>query len=82
MPVEDREAESWIIVSDADTDNSDDYLGANSDQEKLQTLLKQRITQLQRKARRDYAKQVAGRNFLLAGTHKGHWHIEYLPGYW
>ena len=66
MPVDEREADSWNgnVVSDSDTENPDDYLGASDDQEKLHTLLKQRITQLQRKARRDYAKQIAERNFL------------------
>ena len=66
MPAEEREAESWNgnIVSDSDIENPDDYLEASGGRGKLQTLLKQRIAQLKRKARRDYAKQIAERNFL------------------
>lgn len=66
MPVEEWDTESWNgnIASDSDTENPDDYLGANGDQEKLQTRVKQRIIQIQQKAHREYAKRIAEKNFL------------------
>lgn len=54
----------WECCLGLDTENPDDYLGASGNQDKLQALVKQRVTQLRRKACRDYAKQIAERNFL------------------
>lgn len=61
MADEDRTGE---VVSESDSENPDDYLGANSNKEKLETLVKQNVAQLRRKAHRDCAKRIPGNNFL------------------